>query len=78
MNAATVRLHIFCEGQTEETIVREVLQEHFNRFGVYVNPIVIRTSKSSRGGIATYAKIRWRIEKKCKEDTHSWVSTLID
>ncbi len=78
MNAATVRLHIFCEGQTEETFVREVLQEHFNRFGVYVNPIVIRTSKSGRGGVTTYAKIRWQIEKKCKEDAQSWVSTLID
>lgn len=73
-----VRVHIFCEGQTEETFVREVLQEHLNRLGVFLNPIVIRTSATSKGGMVSYAKLRWQVERKCKEDNSAYVTSLID
>lgn len=73
-----VRVHIFCEGQTEETFVREVLQEHLNRHGVFLNPILFRTSATSKGGMVSYAKLRWQIDHKCKEDASSYVTSLID
>ncbi len=78
MTALTTRVHVFCEGQTEETFVREVLQTYFNRIGIFLNAIVVRTSKTGKGGVNNYAKIKWQIENKCKEDTQSWVTTLID
>jgi hypothetical protein len=73
-----IRVHVFCEGQTEESFVIEVLQAHFNTMGIYLNPIVARTSRTGKGGIPSYAKIKWQIEKKCKEDPNAWVTTLID
>ena len=73
-----VRVHIFCEGQTEETFVREVLQAHLNRHDVYLNPIILRTSATARGGVTSYAKMRWQIEKKCKEDQSAYVTSLVD
>lgn len=73
-----VRVHIFCEGQTEETFVRDVLQDHLNRHDVFLNPIVIRTSATSRGGMVSYAKLRRQIDRKCKEDPSAHVSSLID
>jgi len=72
------RLHIFCEGQTEETFVGEVLTEHFNRLGIWLTPIVISTSKRGKGGAVSYGKIKWQIEKKCKEDKSAWVTMLVD
>jgi hypothetical protein len=72
------RVHIFCEGQTEETFVREVLQNHFNRLDIFLNAIVIRTSASARGGMVSYAKLRWQIDCKCKEDNSASVTSLID
>lgn len=72
------RVHIFCEGQTEETFVREVLQNHLNRQNVSLNPILIRTSTISKGGVVNYAKLRWQVEKKCKEDATSIVTSMID
>lgn len=73
-----IRVHVFCEGQTEETFVRDVLSEHFGRMNIWLNPIVLLTSKGNRGGVVSYQKIKWQIENKCKEDSTAWVTTLID
>lgn len=73
-----IRVHIFCEGQTEETFVRELLTSHFARLDIWINPIILRTSKIGKGGVSTYGKLKNQIEKKCKEDPHAWVTTLID
>lgn len=72
------RVHIFCEGQTEETFVREVLQDHLIGYDVFLNPIVLRTSATCKGGVVSYAKLKWQIEQKCREDSSSCVTTLID
>ncbi len=73
-----IRVHVFCEGQTEETFVREILQPHFNTINVFLYPIIVRTSKYGKGGVSTYGKIKFQIEKKCKEDSLAWVTTLLD
>jgi hypothetical protein len=73
-----IRIHIFCEGQTEETFVREVLTEHFNRLEIWLNPIVVQTSKRGRGGAVSYDKIKRQIEIQCKQDQSAWVTMLLD
>ncbi len=72
------RVNIFCEGQTEETFVRELLSNHFAQLGIWINPIILRTSKIGKGGISTYGKVKFQIEQKCREDPTAWVTTLID
>ncbi len=72
------RVHIFVEGQTEETFVRELLQYPFSRLGIYLNPILFRTSSQGKGGAVSYGKIKWQIEKKCKEDPSAYVTTMLD
>lgn len=73
-----IRVHVFCEGQTEELFLREILQPHFARKDIWLNPIVLRTGPCGKGGIVTYGKLKWQIEKKCKEDPAAWVTTLLD
>lgn len=73
-----IRVHIFCEGQTEDVFVREVLRPHFERLGIWLNPIIIRTGAQGKGGISSYGKIKWQVENKCKEDPSAWVTTLLD
>jgi len=75
---SVIRVHVFCEGQTEETFVRDLLSQHFDEINIFLNPIVVRTSKYGKGGISTYGKIKSQIEKKCKEDPSAWVTTLLD
>jgi len=72
------RIYIFCEGQTEEVFVRDVMYPHFERIGIWLYPIIIRTGSRGKGGVTTYGKIKWQIEKKCKEDSTAWVTTLLD
>lgn len=72
------RVHIFCEGQTEDVFVREVLGPHFQRLNVWLNPIIIRTGPQGKGGVSSYGKIKWQVENKCKEDSSAWVTTMLD
>ncbi|KQU80690.1 MULTISPECIES: DUF4276 family protein [unclassified Rhizobacter] len=72
------RVHILVEGQTEETFVRELLVEHCARAGVYVTPILLRTSPGHKGGVTRYAKVKPQIARLCRHDSTSVVTTLID
>lgn len=72
------RIKVFVEGQTEETFVRDVLAPYFVTQGIYLTPILAQTSPGFKGGIVSYAKIRRQIDKLCKEDSHCWITTLID
>ena len=73
-----IRLNIVVEGQTEEAFVNEVLQEHLQRSGIYVTAILLRTSKTGRGGVTTFAKIENQVSRLCKEDTGAYVTTMLD
>ncbi|EXJ09179.1 DUF4276 family protein [Nitrincola nitratireducens] len=73
-----IRVHIFCEGQTEDTFVREVLRPHFDRLNIFVNPIILRTSKEGKGGVVSYGKVKHQVVQKCKQDSTAFVTTLID
>ncbi len=53
-----LRVIVFCEGQTEEMFVKEILSKHFLPRQIFLNAIVFRTSKKERGGVVTYGKIR--------------------
>ena len=72
------RVNVFCEGQTEDVFVREVLGPHFQRRDIWLNPIIVRTSSRSKGGVSSYGKIKRQVEIKCKEDTKAWVTTFLD
>lgn len=72
------RVHVFCEGQTEETFVREVLCTHFVPMQIWLNPIIIRTSPQGRGGAVSYEKVKRQIENQCQEDPSAWVTTMLD
>ena len=73
-----IRLNIVVEGQTEEAFVNEVLQEHLQRSGIYATAILLRTSKTGRGGVTTFAKIENQVSRLCKEDTGAYVTTMLD
>jgi len=71
------RAYIFCEGQTEEAFVRELLVPHFEALGIWISPIVVKTGRG-RGGITSYDKIRRQIDLLCKKDPSAHVTTLMD
>ena len=46
-----IRVRIVCEGQTEETFVKELLAQHFNRLHIFVQPALIGRPGKKGGGI---------------------------
>lgn len=78
------RLHILCEGQTEETVVRETLGPHFTVPGkVCVTYSVLKTKRSasgqaSRGGVSTWPKIRTDLRNLLRDSSITVLTTMID
>jgi len=73
-----IRVHIFVEGQTEETFVKEVLYYYFQRQNIYLKPILVSTSKTGKGGLVSYGKIKSQVYRKCREDSTAFVTTMFD
>ncbi len=73
-----MRVHVFVEGQTEETFVKELLYEYFQEKNIYLNPILVKTSATGKGGVVRYAKIKPQLQRKCLEDSTAIVTTMFD
>jgi Domain of unknown function (DUF4276) len=73
-----IRVHVFVEGQTEETFVRELLYRYFLEKNIFLNPILVRTSTTGKGGVVSYAKIKPQLHRKCLEDQTAFVTTMFD
>jgi hypothetical protein len=72
------RIKLLVEGQTEEVFVRELLQPHYARMGLYMTPIIVSTSPGQKGGMTSYAKVRPQIQRLCLQDTEAWITTMFD
>lgn len=72
------RLYLLVEGQTEETFVRELLAPNYARNGLYITPIIVRTSPGHKGGVTGYGKVKPQLSRLCRQDRHASVSTLFD
>jgi hypothetical protein len=72
------RIKLLVEGQTEEVFVRELLQPHYSRMGLYMTPIIVSTSPGYKGSMSSYAKVRPQIERLCLQDSAAWITTMFD
>jgi len=72
------RVHVMVEGQTEETFVRELLYDYLQHRGLFLNPILLRTSAQGKGGVVSYAKVRPQLIRQCRQDAMATVTTMID
>ena len=78
-------LHIVCEGQTEESFVKKVLQPYLRSYGIVAKPILVTTSRSKRaqGGIVNFSHVERDIQDTLKlwssnNYEHHVVTTFID
>lgn len=74
------RLFIVVEGQTEQEFVNEVIAPYLRNFEIYsVTPLLIRTSRFGRGGMANYEHLRNTIKMSLVSKQEDFiVTTLID
>ena len=75
-------LYIYCEGQTEESFINQVLFPYLLNNGVCAKPIVCTTKKTKnkkfKGGVRDYQKIKRELSILCKQHHHETVTTMFD
>lgn len=75
-------VYIYCEGQTEEAFVNEVIMPYFLEHDIYVYPFRCTTSNHHgikfKGGAVSYGKIKSELTKICKEHKNEKVTTIFD
>ena len=71
------RVHVICEGQTEEMFVNLVLQPHFDRHRIEVLPKLIG-SYGHQGGNVGYKRILTDVRLLLNVDPKAYVTTFID
>ena len=71
------RVHIICEGQTEETFVNEILGPHLAAFHVYPTASLVG-KPGHKGGNVTTARMASDIKLRLLQDPQSLCTTFFD
>lgn len=71
------RLYIIVEGQTEQEFVNELVAPYLHQHGIYeVTPILIRTSKSGRGGFVNYQHLKNDVKRLLSSQKKDFVVSM--
>ena len=71
------RVHIICEGQTEETFVNEVLGPHLVRYDVSPSASLVG-KPGHKGGHVTTGRMAGDIKRRLLGDPQAWCTTFFD
>lgn len=77
------RLHVLVEGQTEETVCREVLQSHFEGIGWCVTISLVKTKRVANGpdhngGVNSWGQVKRDIELLLCDSSIDVLTTMFD
>jgi hypothetical protein len=71
-------VYVVCEGQTEETFVRDVLWEPFHGLGLNLIGQTIETSVGHKGGALSYERVRRFLRNQLRRNGDFVVTTFFD
>lgn len=75
-------VYIYCEGQTEESFINNILYPYFANMGIWVRPIICATKrtieKKFKGGVVDYQKIKKELRLICGQHRNEIVTTMFD
>lgn len=72
-----IRVHVICEGQTEETFINEVLMKPVLLKGVHLIPTLLG-KPGHKGGNVKYSRIRTDIRARLLGEATAYCTTLFD
>jgi hypothetical protein len=73
-----IRIVVICEGQTEETFVRDVIAPLLAPHQIFLTARLIPTSKNHYGGALSYERVRRFVLNTLKERQNLVVTTFFD
>ena len=71
------RVHVICEGQTEEMFVNEVMAVHFVPQGIYLIPSLVG-KPGHKGGDLRFVRLFTDLRARLLSDTSAYCTTLFD
>ncbi|MBD3266651.1 DUF4276 family protein [bacterium] len=72
-----IRVHVICEGQTEETFVKELLSPSFQSKHIYLYPSLIG-KPGKKGGVIAFNRLCVDIKNRLLGDTSAYCTTFFD
>ncbi|MDR1063688.1 MAG: DUF4276 family protein [Azoarcus sp.] len=72
-----IRVHIVCEGQTEEMFVSWVLADAFRVQGIYLVPSLLG-KPGHKGGNVRFERVLADVQKRLLGDRKAWCTTFFD
>lgn len=72
-----VRVHIICEGQTEETFVKHLLQPDFSNRDIHLTPALIG-KPGHKGGNVKFDRLFTDVRNRLLGDTSAYCTTFFD
>lgn len=77
------RLHILVEGQTEETIARDVLEPHLSSFGWSISRSIVKTKRPAagpahKGGVSSWGQLEREVSLLLHDSSLDVLTTLLD
>lgn len=73
-----IRVVVVCEGQTEETFIRDVIAPLLAHQQIYITARLIPTSKGHKGGALSYPRVKRFIVNCLKQETETIITTFFD
>lgn len=73
-----IRVYVICEGQTEETFIRDVIAPLLATQNIFLTARLIGTSKGHKGGALSYERVKRFIINSLKEDDKIFITTFFD
>ena len=72
-----IRVYVVCEGQTEETFIRNVIAPILANQQIYLTARLIPTSKGNKGGALSYERVK-NFVTRCLKENDVFVTTFFD
>lgn len=72
-----IRVHIICEGQTEEMFVKEILTDYFEPKEIYLIPTLIG-KPGHKGGNVNFERLFTDLRARLLSDKTAYCTTLFD
>lgn len=72
-----IRVHVICEGQTEETFVKGLLTAHFEALGIYLYPALLG-KPGHKGGNVKVDRLLTDIRNRLLGDPRAYCTTFFD
>ncbi|WP_458734167.1 DUF4276 family protein [Zobellella taiwanensis] len=72
-----IRVHVICEGQTEEMFINELLLEPFMARGILLQPALVG-KPGHKGGNVKFERIKADVENRLLGDRNAYCTTFFD